>query len=70
MPHSLNNDEAEQVLAASEYVLGYPKQPPLYSWIVRSVTLLFGMEYPNIYILSFLKYFFYGVFYIFSVSEC
>jgi hypothetical protein len=62
MPHSLNNDEAEQVLAASEYVLGYPKQPPLYSWIVRSVTLLFGMEYPNIYILSFLKYFFYGVF--------
>jgi|694.fasta_scaffold00001_241 hypothetical protein len=62
MPHSLNNDEAEQVLAASEYVLGYPKQPPLYSWIVRSVTLLFSMEYPNIYILSFLKYFFYGVF--------
>jgi hypothetical protein len=62
MPHSLNNDEAEQVLAASEYVLGYPKQPPLYSWIVRSVTLLFGMKYPNIYILSFLKYFFYGIF--------
>jgi hypothetical protein len=62
MPHSLNNDEAEQVLAASEYGLGYPKQPPLYSWIVRSVTLLFGMEYPNIYILSFLKYFFYGIF--------
>ncbi|MFM7457498.1 MAG: glycosyltransferase family 39 protein [bacterium] len=62
MPHSLNNDEAEQVLAASEYVLGYPKQPPLYSWIVRSVTLLFGMKYSNIYILSFLKYFFYGIF--------
>ena len=62
MPHSLNNDEAEQVLAASEYVLGYPKQPPLYSWIVRSMTLLFGLKYPNIYILSFLKYFFYGVF--------
>ena len=33
LPHSLRNDEAEQILAAKTIELGYPKQPPLYSWI-------------------------------------
>jgi len=62
IPHALNNDEAEQVLAAQEFLLGYPKQPPLYSWLVKSFTLVLGYKIPNIYILNSLKFFFFAVF--------
>jgi len=62
LPHSLNNDEAEQVLAAQEFVLGYPKQPPLYSWLVRSISIVLGYDLANIYILNGLKFFFFAVF--------
>lgn len=36
--------EAEQFLDASSFSLGYDQQAPLYSWIVRLASLLFGMS--------------------------
>lgn len=53
LPHSLSNDEAEQVFAASDYVWGYAKQPPLYSWILK--TLSYFVEL-NVISLTVVKY--------------
>ena len=41
---SMELDESEQFLNGSYFSLGYPHQPPLYSWIVHSMSLPFGMN--------------------------
>lgn len=48
---SMTNDEAEQFLDASSYQLGYLDQPPLYSWLTKSFSLVFGMNVPMMIIL-------------------
>jgi 4-amino-4-deoxy-L-arabinose transferase-like glycosyltransferase len=40
---SMELDESEQFLNGSFFSLGYAHQPPLYSWIVHSMSLPFGM---------------------------
>lgn len=66
---SMELDESEQFLNGSFFSLGYAHQPPLYSWIVHSMSLLFGM---NIQILIVTKYailfFFYLSFYLIARS--
>ena len=39
-------DEAEQFIDAQNYVLGYLDQPPLYSWIIKTCSLVFGLNVP------------------------
>ncbi len=60
---SMELSEAEQFLDASAFPFGYSQQAPLYSWIVRAVTLLFGMNIVTLtavkYSLLFLFYFFF-----------
>jgi hypothetical protein len=41
---SMELDESEQFLNGSFFSLGYAHQPPLYSWIVHSMSLPFGMN--------------------------
>lgn len=62
IPHSLRNDEAEQVLAASSFELGYLKQPPLYSWISYGLANIFNAGKLNIYLILFVKYLSYFAF--------
>jgi 4-amino-4-deoxy-L-arabinose transferase-like glycosyltransferase len=58
-------DEAEQFLLAAVFQWGYPSQPPLYSWIVHSISFITGL---NIFALVFTKYsilfLFFSVFYL------
>lgn len=42
--HSMTYDEAEQFIDASSFQLGYLDQPPLYSWIIKCFSLVFGMN--------------------------
>lgn len=55
--------EAEQFLDASAFSLGYDQQSPLYSWLVRLASLVFGMNIVTLtavkYSLLFLFYFFF-----------
>lgn len=37
-------DEAEQFIDAKDFVLGYADQPPLYSWILKCVSFVFGLN--------------------------
>ncbi|MEW6117196.1 MAG: glycosyltransferase family 39 protein [Nitrospirota bacterium] len=61
---SMELDEAEQFLKGFALSLGYSNQPPLYSWIVKIVSMGFGL---NIITLVAVKYclifFFYIAFY-------
>lgn len=59
LPHSLSNDEAEQIFAANDYVWGYTKQAPLYSWILKTVSFFTEL---NLISLTIIKYFFYFIF--------
>jgi len=40
----MNPDEAEQFIDAADYHWGYSDQPPLYSWILKTCSLAFGMS--------------------------
>jgi 4-amino-4-deoxy-L-arabinose transferase-like glycosyltransferase len=44
--HSMTYDEAEQFFDASSYQLGYLDQPPLYSWILKTLSIVFGLNIP------------------------
>ncbi|NQY79911.1 MAG: glycosyltransferase family 39 protein [Candidatus Caenarcaniphilales bacterium] len=66
IPHSLRNDEAEQVLAASSFELGYIKQPPLYSWIGYTLANIFNSGDLNIYLILTIKYLCYFAFLFFT----
>ncbi len=59
---SMELSEAEQFLDASVFSFGYSQQGPLYSWIVRVMSLLFGM---NIVTLTVVKYSLLFLFYFF-----
>ena len=59
---SMELSEAEQFLDASTFSFGYGQQAPLYSWIVRAVTPVFGM---NIVTLTAVKYSLLCLFYFF-----
>jgi len=39
-------DEAELFIDASEFKLGFDDQPPLYSWIIKALSLIFGLNVP------------------------
>lgn len=39
-PYAISFDEAEQFLDAQDYELGYKDQPPLFSWIIKSLSFL------------------------------
>lgn len=52
---NLQNDEAEQVLLAQDWSWGYGAQPPLYTWIQK--TLFAGLG-TNVFALALLKNFF------------
>jgi len=54
--------EAEQFLDASTFSLGYDQQSPLYSWLARLASLVFGM---NVATLTAVKYFLLFLFYFF-----
>jgi 4-amino-4-deoxy-L-arabinose transferase-like glycosyltransferase len=64
LPHSLNNDEAEQIISASGYSLGFIKQPPLYSWILKTVSYIFTLDLLSLTAIKYLISFaFYALFY-------
>jgi 4-amino-4-deoxy-L-arabinose transferase-like glycosyltransferase len=69
LPESLTNDESEQILSSEALVLGFPKQPPLYSWILYFIKIIFGDL--NLWILTIVKYLFYFLFLlsIFKISK-
>lgn len=62
IPHSLGHDEAEQIVQAQNYVWGYLKQPPLYSWCLKTISFVFPL---NIFTLTFFKAFISFLFYFF-----
>lgn len=39
-------DEAELFIDASQFKLGFDDQPPLYSWIIKSFSFIFGLNVP------------------------
>lgn len=49
---NLQLDEAEQVILAQDWRLGYGSQPPLYTWIQKSAFTIFGL---NVFSLSIVK---------------
>jgi 4-amino-4-deoxy-L-arabinose transferase-like glycosyltransferase len=49
---SLQVDEAEQILMARDWRLGYGSQPPLYTWLQRAFFRVFG---PGVFALALLK---------------
>jgi 4-amino-4-deoxy-L-arabinose transferase-like glycosyltransferase len=61
---TMDLDDAEQFLNGASYRLGYPTQPPLYSWIVRTASLPFGMSITVIVVVKYcLMALFYLLFY-------
>ncbi len=42
--YGMTYDEAEQFIDAKNFVLGYTDQPPLYSWILKCTSFLFGLN--------------------------
>ncbi|MBI4698377.1 MAG: glycosyltransferase family 39 protein [Nitrospirae bacterium] len=59
---SMELSEAEQFLDASAFSLGQDQQTPLYSWLIRAVSLVLGM---NIITLTVVKYSLLFLFYYF-----
>lgn len=58
-------DEAEQFLNSSVFHLGYSNQPPLYNWLVKIASSLFGLNLVTLIIIKYsLIFLFYFVFYI------
>jgi hypothetical protein len=57
---TMEMSEAEQFLDASAFSFGYSQQAPLYSWLVKAASVLFGMNFVTIiavkYFLLFLFY--------------
>lgn len=51
--HTLEIDEAEQLVMARRLAFGYPFQPPLYTWLQYGIFQLFGY---NLFALAILKY--------------
>lgn len=43
---SFTIDEAKQFFDSEHYQLGYPDQPPLFSWILKTSSLIFGLNIP------------------------
>lgn len=43
---AMTPDEAEQFIDASKYFMLYPDQPPLYSWILKTLSFFFGLNVP------------------------
>lgn len=39
-------DEAEQLFDSQKYYLGYSDQPPLFSWIIKTLSFIFGLNIP------------------------
>lgn len=62
-------DEAEQFLDSSSYQLGYLDQPPLYSWIVKTFSLVLGMNTPMMIIVYHLIAFIFLVSIYFLLKE-
>ena len=61
---SMELDESEQFLNGSFFSLGYAHQPPLYSWMVHSMSLLLGMNLQTLIITKYvILFFFYLSFY-------
>lgn len=42
--YGMTYDEAEQFIDARTFVLGYSDQPPLYSWILKTFSYVFGLN--------------------------
>jgi 4-amino-4-deoxy-L-arabinose transferase-like glycosyltransferase len=62
---TMEMSEAEQFLDASAFSLGYSQQAPLYSWIVKAASALFGMNFVTIIAVKyFLLFLFYLVFFL------
>ncbi len=58
-------DEAEQLFDSQEFYLGYSDQPPLFSWILKTLSLVFGLNIPLMMITTHsLIFIFFGVFYL------
>jgi 4-amino-4-deoxy-L-arabinose transferase-like glycosyltransferase len=57
---TMEMSEAEQFLDASAFSFGYSQQAPLYSWLVKAASVLFGMNFVTIIAV---KYFFLFLFY-------
>ncbi len=56
-------DEAEQIQLAQHFLLGYPGQPPLYTWLQYLVFQLFGMSLFGLILLKHSLLFFCWYFY-------
>ncbi len=62
---SMELDEAEQFVAGASFHLGYPRQAPLYNWIVWLVSLPFGKSLSTLVAIKYsLIFIFYSTFYI------
>lgn len=58
-------DEAEQLFDSQEFFLGYSDQPPLFSWILKTLSLVFGLNIPLMMITTHgLIFIFFGVLYL------
>jgi hypothetical protein len=57
-------DEAEQFLNGATFQWGYREQAPLYSWIVKAVSVVSGLHALTLVMIKYsLLFLFYGVFY-------
>jgi 4-amino-4-deoxy-L-arabinose transferase-like glycosyltransferase len=62
-------DEAEQFIIGSVYSWGYSNQPPVYTWIVKMISSLFGMNIRTLIAVKYcLMFCFYFSFYLISHS--
>ncbi len=50
---SMEPDEAEQFLDGSVFSFGYRNQAPLYSWIVKATSLVFGMNFVTLVVVKY-----------------
>lgn len=65
--YGMTYDEAEQFMDAKSYVLGYSDQPPLYSWILKSFSYVFGL---NVQMMMFVYHIVTATFLIFLYKIC
>lgn len=64
---SMDMDEAEQFINGSVYSWGYSNQPPVYTWIVKTTSSLFGMNIVTLITIKYcLMFCFYFSFYLIS----
>jgi hypothetical protein len=66
---TLELDEAEQFLNGAYFSLGYGDQPPLYSWIIKFLSLIFGLNLGTIILVKYALIFsFFFFFYLIARS--